>query len=595
MGMESGFAAGLPSLKKGIDLAQIPAKPGLQTGLSVQCCAKSGASCSCPKCKAKAEAEEESGDSNVGHSSADASTATVSETVSRPEGVSQNADTSADTESAGDAAEAPARTLLVEGPSAELQEGQMTKMDFLQQLRESICGAIGPVLATAGQTTDGCPYLNYWLDLYEQKTAAEVEQTVHRYAPGSANATNASAYISIVTARALRAAQVWARTGRLTEIPEGVPTDIPGEPPAEESASNAAPVMTKAKEGGPKNTDDPAAIQEQLGAGSALSSSVRSRMESAFGTSFSDVKTHTDSNAASVSNRVNARAFTVGNHVAFGSGEYQPGTMIGDALIAHELAHVMQQRNTSGSVNKMEVGGSSYESLETDADVAAAGAVSSLWGMNGLTQKAMPALRSGLRLQGCRTVNQRANTCTSRTTPASPSKTVTVRPTYLFGGNTASQFTTQLAKANTVYAIAGITVAAGNALTINETDTKAMLGTTPTLHDSPDPPRAGSYTSEETALFSHNTASNEISAYYLQDLETNTNLWALSYVDSGYLIQSNRTTDRVLAHEMGHLLMGLGHPTSNNDNIMAQSSIASGVDCLSDEQIDSARASNLAR
>ncbi len=61
---------------------------------------------------------------------------------------------------------------------------------------------------------------------------------------------------------------------------------------------------------------------------------------------------HTDSNASSVSNRVNARAFTVGNHVAFGGGEYKPGTLAGDALIAHELAHTVQQQGAEGSVSK---------------------------------------------------------------------------------------------------------------------------------------------------------------------------------------------------------------------------------------------------
>ena len=39
-----------------------------------------------------------------------------------------------------------------------------------------------------------------------------------------------------------------------------------------------------------------------------------------------------------------ARAFTVGTHIAFASGEIRPGTLGGDALLAHELAHVIQQR-----------------------------------------------------------------------------------------------------------------------------------------------------------------------------------------------------------------------------------------------------------
>ena len=57
-------------------------------------------------------------------------------------------------------------------------------------------------------------------------------------------------------------------------------------------------------------------------------------MGAAFGHDFSSVRVHTDSSDAALSDQLNARAFTIGSDIAFGSGEYQPGTMIGDALIA---------------------------------------------------------------------------------------------------------------------------------------------------------------------------------------------------------------------------------------------------------------------
>lgn len=58
---------------------------------------------------------------------------------------------------------------------------------------------------------------------------------------------------------------------------------------------------------------------------------------------FSTVKIHTDSTAAVAANSLNARAFTKGNHVIFGTGQYTPNTEKGKKLIAHELVHVMQQ------------------------------------------------------------------------------------------------------------------------------------------------------------------------------------------------------------------------------------------------------------
>jgi len=101
---------------------------------------------------------------------------------------------------------------------------------------------------------------------------------------------------------------------------------------------------------------------------------------------------------------LNARAFSVGSEIAFGAGEYQPGTLIGDALIAHELAHVVQQGNGSSSPQSKGAGGE--EALEADADIAAVGAVVSTWeGVPGairdLGRNAMPRLKSGLKLQSC--------------------------------------------------------------------------------------------------------------------------------------------------------------------------------------------------
>jgi hypothetical protein len=176
--------------------------------------------------------------------------------------------------------------------------------------------------------------------------------------------------------------------------------------------------MTKAKDGRARKTDDPADVQKELGAGEPLSSGVRSRMEPAFGTNLSHVRVHTNTTATGLSNRVNARAFTVGNHVAFGSDEYHPGTPIGDALIAHELAHVVQQRDSKKSVEKMEAGNTAYKALEADADQTAMGVVSSLWsqakdGFKGMAQRTLPMLRSGVRIQRCSKDASPSGPCTT--------------------------------------------------------------------------------------------------------------------------------------------------------------------------------------
>ena len=89
-------------------------------------------------------------------------------------------------------------------------------------------------------------------------------------------------------------------------------------------------------------------LEQQLGnskgGGSPLSDEARSFMEPRFGTDFSDVKVHTDSNAVQMNQDIQAQAFTHGQDIYFNSGKYSPDTNEGKSLLAHELTHVVQQR-----------------------------------------------------------------------------------------------------------------------------------------------------------------------------------------------------------------------------------------------------------
>jgi hypothetical protein len=78
-------------------------------------------------------------------------------------------------------------------------------------------------------------------------------------------------------------------------------------------------------------------------------------MEAAFGTSFEHVRVHTDDQAARSAESVGANAYTVGADVVFRGGQYSPGTPTGQRTIAHELAHVVQQRQ--GPVDGTPIGG----------------------------------------------------------------------------------------------------------------------------------------------------------------------------------------------------------------------------------------------
>lgn len=69
-------------------------------------------------------------------------------------------------------------------------------------------------------------------------------------------------------------------------------------------------------------------------------------VETRFGANFGQVRIHTDNDAARAARQVNARAFTIGNHIIFNHGEYAPETTRGRYLLAHELTHVLQQNGS---------------------------------------------------------------------------------------------------------------------------------------------------------------------------------------------------------------------------------------------------------
>src|SRR5215831_4996022 len=74
-----------------------------------------------------------------------------------------------------------------------------------------------------------------------------------------------------------------------------------------------------------------------------LDAETRALMETRFNYNFSTVRVHADSNAAESTREVNARAYTVGPDIVFGPGEYHPRAREGQRILAHEIAHVVQQ------------------------------------------------------------------------------------------------------------------------------------------------------------------------------------------------------------------------------------------------------------
>jgi hypothetical protein len=71
-------------------------------------------------------------------------------------------------------------------------------------------------------------------------------------------------------------------------------------------------------------------------------------MEQRFGQDFSQVRVHTDTRAAESAQAVHGHAYTVGSHIVFGQGKFEPESSAGRRLLAHELCHVVQQSRAAG-------------------------------------------------------------------------------------------------------------------------------------------------------------------------------------------------------------------------------------------------------
>ena len=102
--------------------------------------------------------------------------------------------------------------------------------------------------------------------------------------------------------------------------------------------------------------EEPSPVHDVIrSGGEPLAPDVRTDMEARLGHDFGNVRVHTDGAAEASARAVNAHAYTVGSHIAFQRSAYDPDSDQGRTTLAHELTHVVQQRN--GPVDGTEAGG----------------------------------------------------------------------------------------------------------------------------------------------------------------------------------------------------------------------------------------------
>ncbi|MFM7235631.1 MAG: DUF4157 domain-containing protein [Cyanobium sp.] len=119
--------------------------------------------------------------------------------------------------------------------------------------------------------------------------------------------------------------------------------EAPGEKPLETSRLNQ-PVVSRSTDGAVLAGEAPTSVHAALASpGQPLAPYERAFFEPRFGMDFSQVRVHTDGLAQQSARDVHALAYTVESHMVFDAGQYRPDTINGKHLLAHELAHVLQQ------------------------------------------------------------------------------------------------------------------------------------------------------------------------------------------------------------------------------------------------------------
>jgi hypothetical protein len=304
----------------------------------------------------------------------------------------------------------PAASGLIVSDDAPAGPGQVKRSVFLRQLKAAVTStandALGPLWSAMG-----CPYIERWFSKHASATPEQLEALARRYS-GVAGAGAATDYLPPILDRVRAGIGKWKNgedlSGELSRAGMSAEAAAASQARADAGDEQRTPAEMEAAQRKPTadSVSAPPLVAE-LGDGEPLPASAAARMGDAFGgESFAEVRVHTDDQAARKASALDARAFTVGNHIAFGSGEFNPGTPAGDAILAHELAHTVQQRGAGGdAVQRQTVGGESA-AHEQDADRAAGGVLGRLWGgvksaFGGARDNVGPALRSGYQLQRC--------------------------------------------------------------------------------------------------------------------------------------------------------------------------------------------------
>jgi hypothetical protein len=255
-----------------------------------------------------------------------------------------------------------------------LAPGQMLKDDFFAALRPIVTRVADLELGRLGSAL-ACPYIAEYFAKYGGQPATATSALVNKWIPSARNAASAAALIPLIADRVRAGVHTWKESGKL-------PPDLAAAEPAaaREAQAQAPTAQMKSLEG----------MEHELGAGQAVDSKLAAPLGA------EGARVHTGPAAAAAAEQHDAVAFAVGQNVVMGANAPKQGTLAGDALLAHELAHTAQQKDAASdpSARKKPIADED-KAAEHDADRAALATLGNFAGKVG------DVMRTGLQLQRC--------------------------------------------------------------------------------------------------------------------------------------------------------------------------------------------------
>lgn len=319
-------------------------------------------------------------------------------------------------------------------------------------------------------------------------------------------------------------------------------------------------MVRRAPRGGATAAADPA-VEIPSSAGGGLPAELRTGLAAALGSGLDGVRVHSGPESAAAAERLDARAFTVGQDIHFGAGEYAPGSAAGDHLIAHEVAHTVQAgRDGSADVHasaRVAAPGDACEvEAETFADAFMAGGTAAVTGATGAVHRAPRSSGYVLEVPTVRIAGSKA----TQAGPADPGAAgIDIEPEPVDVIDAAFE------TANTIYqGAAGLAVTRGPHLEL-EAD---FLGKDRALNEGDVADPAMAITAELARLLKKGRVPGHITSYWVPRFRSSlrfpesqqksgaafTAYYDQLPKDSTSVVLSDNARADSLAHELGHAL-----------------------------------------